>query len=84
MGKMSFHFVKRAHYYQETISSSIYMYTFLTRHVEPFKGPGGCREAALGGDAHGAGDRSLESQTDYSRGAGEGTGGLEGQSTLNQ
>lgn len=49
---------------------------FKWESVKLFKGPGGCREAAFSGDAHGAGDRNPESQTDNSRGPGEGTGGL--------
>lgn len=78
--------VKRAHDIREgsLCICTVHMYTLLIRHVEPSKGPGGCGEAALGGDADGAGDRSPESQTGYSRGAGEGTGGLQGQSAPNQ
>lgn len=49
-----------------------------TRVRFPFKGAGGRREAALGGDAHGAGDRGPEGQADLSRGPGEGAGGLQG------
>ena len=45
------------------------------------KGSGGCREAAVGGDAHGAGDRSPEGQAELSGGEGEGAGGLKGWST---
>lgn len=43
------------------------------------EGSGGCREAALSGDAHGAGDHRPEGQTDHSRGEGERTGGFQGQ-----
>ena len=46
--------------------------------VFPFEGAGGRREAALGGDAHGAGDRGPEVQADLSRGPCEGAGSLQG------
>lgn len=43
-------------------------------------GPGGRGEAALGGHAHGAGDRRPEGEADGRRGEGKGAGGLEGES----
>lgn len=43
------------------------------------KGAGGCREAAVSGDAHGAGNHCAEGQADVSRGASEGTRGFQGE-----
>lgn len=43
------------------------------------KGAGGRREAAVGGDAHGAGNHCAEGQADVSRGASEGTRGFQGE-----
>lgn len=48
--------------------------------VLTFEGSGGCREAAVSGDAHGAGNHSSKDEAEHGRGQSQGAGGLKGQS----
>lgn len=52
---------------------------FLMRTFQKSKGTGRCRKAAVGGHAHGAGDRSSQVQVGDCWGASKGAGGVQGE-----